>query len=156
MNKKIKRLNLGSGKDIKKDWVNLDYIKYSGVDVAHDLNKFPYPFRNNTFDYILAKHVIEHMNDLPPVLRELYRIMKPNGILEIHVPHYKHKDTHIPMHKLYFNDYFFYTFKDAERTRRYLFPPFKLLENRVVRGKYIWWHKHVIIARLQKKEESEK
>jgi len=31
-------------KRYKKRWINVDKINYDGVDVVHDLNKFPYPF----------------------------------------------------------------------------------------------------------------
>jgi hypothetical protein len=44
-----KKLHLGCGTNIKKDWINLDFVKLKGVEVVHDLNKFPYPFKDNTF-----------------------------------------------------------------------------------------------------------
>lgn len=43
------------------------------------------------------KHVLEHVGatfaEFRLVLRELYRVLKPNGTLEIHVPHFRH-DTY--------------------------------------------------------------
>lgn len=50
---KKKKLNLGCGKDIKKEYVNLDIRKFPGVDIIHDLNKFPYPFKDDSFDEII-------------------------------------------------------------------------------------------------------
>lgn len=82
-----RKLNLGSGKDIRYDYLNLDKIKYPGIDVLHDLEKYPYPFPKNTFSEILAKDIIEHIYDTYEVLRELHRITKPNGIIKIRVPH---------------------------------------------------------------------
>ena len=55
------KLNLGCGNDIKEGWVNMDYIGAEGVDVVHNLNRLPYPFPDNTFDSILASHVLEHL-----------------------------------------------------------------------------------------------
>lgn len=38
------KLNLGCGKDIKPDYINLDLRKVNGVDIMCSLNSFPYPF----------------------------------------------------------------------------------------------------------------
>jgi len=85
-------LNLGCNKDIKSSsevlWINIDIIKFSGVDMALDLNKIPYPFEDNSIDYVLMSHVIEHLDKPMDVLNELHRICKPNTIIEILQPHF--------------------------------------------------------------------
>jgi len=84
----IRKLNLGCDFDYKEGWINLD--QYPGrADIVHDLDKFPYPFKKDTFDYILASHVIEHLNNIIKVMKELWRISKPDAIIEIKVPYYK-------------------------------------------------------------------
>lgn len=88
MERKINRLNIACGKDIKKGWVNLDFIKIEGVDVIHDLNKYPYPFKDNTFDEIFASHIIEHLDNSEKFLCELWRISKNNGKVIIRTPHF--------------------------------------------------------------------
>jgi len=35
-----KRLNVGCGKDYKKDWINLDYNKEYNPEGVHNLDKF--------------------------------------------------------------------------------------------------------------------
>lgn len=97
----MKKLNLGCGNDIRKDWINLDIIGKKGVNVIHDLNKIPLPFTDNSFDYILCIDVLEHINYFP-LMNELYRILKKNGILMIKVPHFTSRSnyadpTHINM-----------------------------------------------------------
>ena len=87
----MKKLNLGSGRDYKNPsdgWINLDYNKQYKVDVLHDLNKFPYPFKKEEFNYIYTSHVLEHVEDFVRTLKELFRILKPNGIIHIRVPHF--------------------------------------------------------------------
>lgn len=86
----MKRLNLGCGTDIKKGWINLDNSVLTGVDVKHNILKFPYPFKNNEFDYILASHILEHFypEEITKIMNELHRIIKKDGILEIRVPYY--------------------------------------------------------------------
>ena len=41
----MKRLNIGCGKKNKNGYINLDLLKLPNVDVVHDLNQFPWPFK---------------------------------------------------------------------------------------------------------------
>lgn len=45
-----KKLHLGSGLKVLKGYVNVDLTKKYGAEVVHNLEKFPYPFKNNEFD----------------------------------------------------------------------------------------------------------
>lgn len=83
----IKKLNFGCGTRIEKGWVNLDIVNHKGVDVVHDLNKFPYPFKDNYFEVINARFVLEHLDKLDETMNELCRILKPGGKLLIKVPY---------------------------------------------------------------------
>ena len=83
----MKKLNLGCGFFKKEGFVNLDFSKDVNPDVVHDLNKFPYPFKDNEFDLIEADHVLEHLNEPFSVMKELRRITKQNGTIIIRVPH---------------------------------------------------------------------
>ena len=105
------KLHLGCGATILPGYVNLDKTKLPGVDVVHDLEKFPYPFKENSFDEILAKHVFAFFPDLLKVMEELHRIMKPNGVLKVVVPYYNSRAAHQdPLTKRFFTldtfDYF--------------------------------------------------
>lgn len=46
------------------------------------------PFRNNTFTKAIMTEVLEHVEDEKKVLGEVYRILKPNGVLVLTVPNY--------------------------------------------------------------------
>lgn len=81
------RLNLGCGKDIFDGYINLDIVALNGVDVVHDLNKLPLPFKDNEFEEIYAKDIIEHLEYIP-LMKELHRILQPRGKLIIKSPHY--------------------------------------------------------------------
>jgi SAM-dependent methyltransferase len=82
------KLNFGSGKNIKEGYVNADITAFPGVDKNFDFNVFPYPFSDSEFDEILADNVLEHLNDIPMVMKELHRISKPVGAVRIIVPYY--------------------------------------------------------------------
>lgn len=90
----IKKLNLGCGVNKKEGYINLDWNESSNPDVVYDLNKIPYPFNENAFDFIEASHVLEHLDKPFDVMKELHRILKPNGKLIIKVPHFSRGFTH--------------------------------------------------------------
>ena len=101
----MKKLHFGCGKRIFTGHVNVDIQKGKGVDKSFDFNKFPYPFRDNTFDYIHSCQVFEHLDDIPRVMDELHRICKNTAILEIIVPYYNTYDAHTDVtHKHFFTD----------------------------------------------------
>ncbi len=79
-------LNLGCGskKFVGQEWVNVD--AYGDPDFFCDLNKFPYPWADNSIDHIYMSHVLEHIPDWWSAFTECARILKPGGTLEIRVP----------------------------------------------------------------------
>jgi 2-polyprenyl-3-methyl-5-hydroxy-6-metoxy-1,4-benzoquinol methylase len=52
----------------------------------HNLNSFPYPFTDNSFDIISGLEIIEHIIDTDRFLSEAHRILKPNGALLLTTP----------------------------------------------------------------------
>lgn len=129
-----KRLNMGCGINIEKNSVNLDYYKLDGVDVVHDLNKFPYPFKNNTFDEVFADNVLEHLNDAQKPLEELSRICKNGAIIDIIVPlaptMFAFRD---PTHKLFFTYRTFeYFTKEETALNHYTKARFKIVSRKII------------------------
>ncbi|MDD5213793.1 MAG: class I SAM-dependent methyltransferase [Candidatus Gracilibacteria bacterium] len=68
--------------------VNIKHLKAKGYNniIKHDLNNYPYPFEDNSFDFILFSHVLEHLYSPVLALTECHRILKPGGILLLGVP----------------------------------------------------------------------
>ena len=99
----MKRLNLGCNKVYKEGWVNLDIDRNYKADVYHNLNIYPYPFKNKEFDYILASHIIEHLDDPARAIKEMRRILKDKGELCIIVPHYTNPMAYSPRHKTFYS-----------------------------------------------------
>lgn len=73
------KLNLGCGRNPMEGFVNLDRAALPGVDVVHDLEQFPLPFDDDTFDEIIGVDLIEHITDALGLMQELYRIAKPGA-----------------------------------------------------------------------------
>lgn len=58
--------------------------KNKKADYFYDGTTFP--FQDNEFDSVIANEVFEHVFNLDNFLREIYRVLKPGGILLITVP----------------------------------------------------------------------
>ncbi len=81
-------LNLGCGRSVYKaeNVVNLDAFPNDGVDVVCDLSKGKLPFEDNTFDLIIANHVMEHIPNWFETMKEMARVLKVDGVIEIWIP----------------------------------------------------------------------
>lgn len=94
MSATTRKLNLGCGESLRKGYVNVDWHAATGADIVHNLNDFPYPFENNSFEEIVAFHVLEHLDRPFDVMRELHRLLVPHGTLYLKVPHFSRGFTH--------------------------------------------------------------
>ena len=54
---------------------------WTAVNLNDDL-----PFRSNTFDLVMMLEVVEHLADIPHILREIARVMKPEGVAILSTP----------------------------------------------------------------------
>jgi len=81
------KLNLGSGEDYRKGWINVDSRRNVKTDRRFDLNKFPYPFKNHYFEKVLMQMVLEHLDNPIKVLKEVIRISQNKATIELIVPH---------------------------------------------------------------------
>ena len=111
----MRKLNLGCGRFRKEGFVNVDWNPAFKPDVVHDLNKFPYPFEDGSFDYIEMSHVLEHLDDPFAVMREMNRMLKKGGTVKVLVPHFSRGFTHAEhkhgfdvTFKYYFDEKFFW------------------------------------------------
>lgn len=81
------------GYDFGGEVTGLDFHKKEQVDVVYDLNKGKLPFKDNTFDIVYTHHVLEHLENLVPVLLDVHRILKKGGRFLICVPHISYLDS---------------------------------------------------------------
>jgi len=86
--KSSKKLNLGCGNDIKKDYLNVDFEKIPGIDLVYDLNKLPHPFKDNQFEEINMSNILEHLDNPFEIMKEIHRISKAGAKITIRAPHF--------------------------------------------------------------------
>jgi len=94
------KVNLGSGRDIRKGWTNIDIKDWPGIDVIYDISK-GIPLGSNSVDEIYASHILEHIHDYQNVIYEIFRVLKPGGTIMIRVP-YGMEGFNSPFHYRYF------------------------------------------------------
>jgi ubiquinone/menaquinone biosynthesis C-methylase UbiE len=67
----------------------LELIKKAGITLKTvDLRTFKYPWKDNTFDFIVISEVLEHLvpADIPKIISELTRTLKKGGQLIVTTP----------------------------------------------------------------------
>ncbi len=79
------KLNLGCNQNYVDGWTNVDIEQYGKVDVCTDLND-PWPWDDNSVDYITAHDIVEHLKNPIHVMNEAWRVLKPGAAIEIYVP----------------------------------------------------------------------
>lgn len=81
------KLNLACGSVPEAGWINVDKYPMPGVDVAHDLDSYPWPWADDSIDLILAFDIFEHVDKPCEFMVECWRILQPGGLLRIHTCH---------------------------------------------------------------------
>jgi SAM-dependent methyltransferase len=84
-NSRRKKLSLQPGG--WNDLTTIDHDPNCGADVTHDLEQYPWPFEDDSFDEAHAYCVLEHLGRQGDykaffaMFAEIYRVLKPGGIL---------------------------------------------------------------------------
>lgn len=77
-------LQIGAGaSEIKPlNFIELEYSIFKNTDVVADAHRIP--FRDDSFESVLAFNVFEHLHNPFIVAQEIYRVLKPGGKVVIH------------------------------------------------------------------------
>ncbi len=102
VNKNI--LDIGCGLNKKPGAIGIDSSINVNPDVLHNLNKFPYPFEDNTFDLVYCDNVLNELDYFFKTMEEIYRITKPGGTVKVINPYFRSRYAFIhPNIKSFFN-----------------------------------------------------
>lgn len=73
---------------------NLDYtttdLNSPIADVKADICALP--FEDNSYDFLICNHVLEHIPDDAQAMRELYRVLAPGGTAIMQVPYDRNRE----------------------------------------------------------------
>jgi SAM-dependent methyltransferase len=87
----IRRLNWGCGTHPAPGWINSDRKQAPGIEISCDIRE-GLPLADGSIDYAVSIHALPEVPypDLPPVLAELRRVLKPGGVLRLGLPNMEH------------------------------------------------------------------
>jgi len=141
----MRKLNIGCGKKVKPDYINLDMTKFPGVDFIHDLNKYPWPFKVSEFDEIYCDNILEHLNGIIRPLEEIWRITRNGAIIKIKVPLYPSVGAlQDPTHKQFYTYMTFDYFRPKDNLNYYSKARFKIIKKKIIFHKYIGFMNFII------------
>jgi ubiquinone/menaquinone biosynthesis C-methylase UbiE len=110
-NKKLLEVGCGRG-DFLNAFSKMKLRTY-GVDISDFAKEFCHnseiktanlenerlPYGDNTFDYVYSKSLIEHFYYPEKIYREIFRVLKPGGVVITLTPHWKY------IYKSFYEDY---------------------------------------------------
>ena len=101
-------LDVGCGLNKFAGAIGIDKNPASRADVICDLDRFPWPLADASFDQVRAIHVIEHVADVVRTVEEFHRLLRKGGRIIIETPHYTDFSSFCdPTHRWHLNSYSF-------------------------------------------------
>ncbi len=95
--KNSKVLHVAPEKPLRKRWSKFS-VKATGLDARTKGYRFAYdktvenhsleslPYKSESFDWVIANHVLEHVKDENKALKEIHRVLKKGGHFIAQVP----------------------------------------------------------------------
>jgi ubiquinone/menaquinone biosynthesis C-methylase UbiE len=94
---KVLDVGAGSGRGYKHDYrdkvaclvgidISSEVLQNQYLDEAYCCDAAQMPFKNGDFDLAFSDYVFEHLPDPHAVIKEIYRVLKPNGYFLLRTP----------------------------------------------------------------------
>jgi predicted SAM-dependent methyltransferase len=119
-------INIGCGRRRIPGAIGIDNINLPSVDIVADIEQGLPFLEDNSVDIVIAESILEHVDNFESLIREVHRVLKPEGELRVEVPHFSNPYyfsdyTHKRFFGLYTFDYFV---DDAKQTMKRSVPDY--------------------------------
>ncbi|HEX2517565.1 MAG TPA: class I SAM-dependent methyltransferase [Chloroflexota bacterium] len=96
-------VDLGCGRRPVPGAFGLDRQALPGVAVVARLDAAHLPFREASLARVYARHVLEHLEDVPAAMAEIHRVLRPGGECHVEVPYFAAVSAYAdPTHRAWF------------------------------------------------------
>jgi len=118
-------IELGCGASKIPGAIGIDKFVFSGVNLVADIEKGLPFLKTNSVDQIYSRHFLEHIQNFEYLMREIHRVLKPNGKHIVIIPHFSNPHYYSDYtHKRFFGIYSFDYFTTPEFQLRRKVPSF--------------------------------
>ena len=101
---------------VNSDYKTMDYDATTGADIIGDIHNIPLP--GGSVDAVICHSVLEHVINPTKAVEEIYRVLKPQGKVFVHVPSiypYHARKGHYGDYWRFFSDTIEVLFKDFSK-----------------------------------------
>jgi hypothetical protein len=99
-------LDVGCGIKKYPGAMGIDRLPGTAADIVYDLDHFPWPLPDSSFDQLRLIHVIEHVGDVIRTMEELHRLGRNGARVVIATPHYTDFSSFCdPTHRWHLNSF---------------------------------------------------
>lgn len=99
----LRIVDIGCGGTLQyPEAVGIDRLAYPQTRVVADLER-GLPLARHSVDHLFAIHVLEHVHEPLRLMNEIHRVLHPDGVAHVMVPHWRHSNAVAdPTHVRYF------------------------------------------------------
>jgi SAM-dependent methyltransferase len=136
-------IDIGCGNKKTPGAIGVDKFPLEQVDIVFDISALPWPLKDGSVDRIICNHILEHLRveQRVKVLREIHRVMRPEGELVVRIPHGACRNarldpTHVDIHGLHLSMFDYY--EKSHRFSYYFDYHFVLGKKEIVKSVLAW------------------
>jgi hypothetical protein len=74
--------------------IGIDVHSRSAADIIWNLDEFPWPLDNDTFERVYMSHIIEHVGDVTRTMAEIHRVACDRADVFIVTPHFSSHNSY--------------------------------------------------------------
>ena len=107
------KLHLGCGNTYEEGWINVDNSPLVNPDLLIDLEDKHClkMIEDNSIEEVRCYHVLEHIHNFIPLMKEIHRVCKPGTVIDIRCPFFSawgqyNDPTHVRFFSTHTFDYF--------------------------------------------------